>query len=69
MMGKNGNMRLEPGRQYRHETGGGVRVHLSVEELDYDAAATDDLVDSLDGSPGVLLRSGFEYPGRYTRWD
>ena len=68
-MGKNGNMRLEPGRQYRHETGGGVRVHLSVEELDYDAAATDDLVDSLDGSPGVLLRSGFEYPGRYTRWD
>ena len=68
-MGKNGNMRLEPGRQYRHETGGGVRVHLSVEELDYDAAAMDDLVDSLDGSPGVLLRSGFEYPGRYTRWD
>lgn len=68
-MGKNGNTRLEPGRQYRHETGGGVRVHLSVEELDYDAAAMDELVDSLDGSPGVLLCSGFEYPGRYTRWD
>ncbi len=67
-MGTNGIKRLQPGRQYRHETGGGVRVHLSVEQLDY-VTAMDELADALDDSPGVLLRSGFEYPGRYTRWD
>lgn len=67
-MGTNGTLKLQPGRQYRHETAGGVRVHLSVEQLDY-ATAMDGLADSLDHSPGVLLRSGFEYPGRYTRWD
>ena len=67
-MGTNETLGLQPGRQYRHETAGGVRVHLAVEQLDY-AAALDDLADALDSSPGVLLRSGFEYPGRYTRWD
>ncbi len=67
-MGTSGTVRWEPGRQYRHETAGGVRVHLSVEKLDY-ATAMDGLAESLNASPGVLLRSGFEYPGRYTRWD
>lgn len=67
-MGTNGTLILQPGRQYRHETAAGVRVHLSVEQLDY-ATAMDGLADALDHSPGVLLRSGFEYPGRYTRWD
>ena len=67
-MENNGIRRLQPGRQYRHETAGGIRVHLSVEPLDY-ATAMDGLADSLDSAPGVLLRSGFEYPGRYTRWD
>ncbi len=67
-MGTNETLRLEPGRQYRRETAGGVRVHLSVEALEY-GAAMDSLADELDASPGVLLRSGFEYPGRYTRWD
>ena len=67
-MGTNETLQFEPGRQYRRETGGGVRLHLSVEPQDY-GAAMGDLADQLDGSPGVLLRSGFEYPGRYTRWD
>ncbi len=64
----NGTLKYQPGRQYRHQTRGGIWVHLSVEPLDY-TQAMDDLADQLDGSPGVLLRSSFEYPGRYTRWD
>ena len=67
-MGANETLRLEPGRQYRRETAGGVRVHLSVEALDY-GVAMDSLAAELDQAPGVLLRSSFEYPGRYTRWD
>ncbi len=67
-MEMNEALTLQPGKQYRRQTAGGVHVHLSVEPLDY-ATAIDELAESLDDSPGVLLRSGFEYPGRYTRWD
>ena len=52
--------------QYRCASGVQVRRHTS--QLDY-ASAIDDLADSLDASPGVLLASSFEFPGRYTRWD
>ncbi len=31
--------------------------------------ATQAVVNALDSHLGVLLSSGFEYPGRYTRWD
>lgn len=46
----------------------GVQVRRLTSELDY-ATAIDKLSDSLDASPGVLLASSFEFPGRYTRWD
>jgi len=52
--------------QYR--CGGGVQVRRLISQLDY-ATAIDQLADSLDESPGVLLASSFEFPGRYTRWD
>lgn len=52
--------------QYR--CGGGVQVRRLTSQLDY-ATAIDRLADSLDESPGVLLASSFEFPGRYTRWD
>lgn len=29
----------------------------------------DDIIDGLDARAGVVLASGVEYPGRYTRWD
>lgn len=52
--------------QYR--CGGGVQVRRSTTQLDY-RSAIDQLAESLDESPGVLLASSFEFPGRYTRWD
>lgn len=52
--------------QYRCASG--VKVRRLTSQLDY-ASAIDQLADSLDESPGVLLASSFEFPGRYTRWD
>lgn len=52
--------------QYRCASG--VQVRRLTSQLDY-ATAIDKLADSLDESPGVLLASSFEFPGRYTRWD
>lgn len=52
--------------QYRCASG--IQVRRLTSQLDY-ASAIDNLADSLDESPGVLLASSFEFPGRYTRWD
>lgn len=52
--------------QYRCASG--VQVRRSTSQLDY-SSAIDKLATSLDESPGVLLASSFEFPGRYTRWD
>jgi anthranilate synthase len=52
--------------QYRCASG--IQVRRLTSQLDY-VSAIDQLADSLDESPGVLLASSFEFPGRYTRWD
>ena len=52
--------------QYRCASG--VQVRRLTSQLDY-ATAIDQLADSLDESPDVLLASSFEFPGRYTCWD
>ena len=52
----------------RFQCANGVRVTRAPETLDY-AAGINQLVRELDTSPGVMLASSFEYPGRYTRWD
>ncbi len=52
--------------QYRCASG--VQVRRLTAQLEY-ASAIDQLADTLDESPGVLLASSFEFPGRYTRWD
>jgi anthranilate synthase len=49
-------------------TGGGIRVHRTVEPIPI-ASAIEQIVDALDARRGVLLASSYEYPGRYTRWD
>ena len=54
--------------QIQYNCASGVRVRRSAVELDY-KTAVDQLAASLDYSPGVLLASSFEFPGRYTRWD
>ncbi len=52
--------------QYRSASG--IQVRRSTSQLNY-SSAIDELAELLDASPGVLLASSFEFPGRYTRWD
>ncbi|HSL49698.1 MAG TPA: anthranilate synthase [Candidatus Deferrimicrobiaceae bacterium] len=49
-------------------TGGGIRVHRSIEPLRM-ANAIEPVIAALDARRGALLASSYEYPGRYTRWD
>jgi anthranilate synthase len=51
-----------------HVTQGGVAVGRRCTPLGFDGAVAP-LIASLDRRRGVLLSSGTEYPGRYTRWD
>ena len=54
--------------QIHYRCANGMGVRRSVVELDY-ATASKALARQLNSQLGVLLASGFEYPGRYTRWD
>ncbi len=47
-------------------TAGGVRVTRRAE--DFDPAALTDITRRVEASPGGVLSSGMEYPGRYSRW-
>src|SRR5271156_465069 len=49
-------------------TGGGIRVRREIVNRPYSPADTA-LAQALDQRRGVLFRSSFEFPGRYTRWD
>src|SRR5215813_2912205 len=51
-----------------YRTRGGIAVERSREELD-PADAIEPIIEALDTRRGVLLASGVEQPGRYTRWD
>ena len=55
-------------QQIQYQCDGGVKVRRAQVKLNYQTA-TLNLANSLNDSPGVLLASSFEYPGRYTRWD
>ena len=46
----------------------GLTVTRSSSEIDGEAAIQT-LIDGLDGARGGVFTSGFEYPGRYSRWD
>ncbi len=55
--------------QHNHfKTDSGMVVRRMLRAVDYESASSD-IADSLDHQRGVLLASGFEYPGRYARWD
>ena len=59
---------LHPVQHSHYTSAGGVRVQRAVFAVSQpDAIAR--LRERLDAERGVLLTSGFEYPGRYTRWD
>lgn len=51
-----------------YTTKGGVKVKLLTTPISYNNAI-EPLVDKLNYQRGALFTSGFEYPGRYTRWD
>lgn len=52
--------------QYR--TAGGVNIKRHIEDLDYKSALNQVLAD-IDTRRGAVFASGYEYPGRYSRWD
>lgn len=56
------------GQKYSYQTIGNITVEHSSEALSY-PNAIEPLIDKLDEYRGALFTSGFEYPGRYTRWD
>jgi anthranilate synthase len=49
-------------------TQGGVKVLRRIEELPYQGALQIPLAN-IDRYKGAVLASGYEYPGRYSRWD
>ncbi len=55
-------------RQSGHTTPHGIRVLRSVSRLPY-KRGLDQLLRDLDSYRGIYLSSGYEYPGRYSRWD
>lgn len=50
-----------------YTTHGGVNVSRVVTEVEIDAAL-EDILFHLDSKRGGLLKSSYEYPGRYKRW-
>ena len=49
-------------------TGTGIKVLRSVEVLPYESALNIPLA-GIDQFKGAVFASGYEYPGRYSRWD
>ena len=52
---------------YCYKTFGGVSVYRSMTEVKMDTAL-EDILFHLNSQRGGLLRSSYEYPGRYKRW-
>jgi anthranilate synthase len=52
--------------QTSYRTGGGVTVTCTA--TPFDAAVLEELTQRVETTPGGVLSSGMEYPGRYSRW-
>jgi len=55
-------------RDYRYTTPHGIQVTRSVSKANY-RRGLKHLLRELDRHRGIYLSSGYEYPGRYSRWD
>jgi anthranilate synthase len=55
-------------QHFEYTTLGGIQISRSREDIDAEKALSA-LTDALDSRRGVLLSSGYDYPGRYSRWD
>src|SRR5262244_2287945 len=57
-----------PMREYRYTTPHGIEVTRTVSKADFRRGLRS-LLRDLDSRRGIYLSSGYEYPGRYSRWD
>ncbi|MEZ5403839.1 MAG: anthranilate synthase component I [Bryobacteraceae bacterium] len=55
-------------RQLRYSTPSGIQVTRAATKVPYKRGLAD-LLRQLDRRRGIYLSSGYEYPGRYSRWD
>ena len=55
-------------REYIYTTPHGIEVSRAVSKVNY-AKGLKHLVRELDRRRGIYFSSGYEYPGRYSRWD
>src|ERR1017187_3231738 len=55
-------------REYRDTTPHGIQVTRSVSKTNF-RKGLQHLLSDLDQHRGIYLSSGYEYPGRYSRWD
>ncbi|MGA2269951.1 MAG: anthranilate synthase component I [Bryobacteraceae bacterium] len=55
-------------REYRYTTPHGIEVTRAVSQVVYRRGLAH-LLRDLDRRRGIYLSSGYEYPGRYSRWD
>src|SRR5215472_14214179 len=55
-------------RDYRYTTPHGIQVTRTLSKADY-RRGLKHLLRDLDRHRGIYLSSGYEYPGRYSRWD
>jgi anthranilate synthase len=55
-------------REYRYTTPHGIQVTRTVSRTNFRKGLTH-LLSDLDHHRGIYLSSGYEYPGRYSRWD
>jgi anthranilate synthase len=55
-------------REYRYQTPHGIKVTRTLSKANY-RKGLDHLLRDLDRHRGLYLSSGYEYPGRYSRWD
>src|SRR6185295_16412217 len=55
-------------REYRYTTPHGIEVTRTVSKCNF-RKGLKPLLRDLDQHRGIYLSSGYEYPGRYSRWD
>ena len=55
-------------REYRYTTPHGIQVTRSASKTNF-RKGLQHLLRDLDQHRGIYLSSGYEYPGRYSRWD
>ena len=55
-------------REYRYTTPHGIQVTRTVSKANF-RKGLHHLLRDLDRHRGIYLSSGYEYPGRYSRWD